>query len=396
MIQLAPYSERPNRNEILKTYLALIDKALPFFKADLHRLAVGALGLDKSAVQAIIPDRLPTDEERQNGVEAEEAIKAYSESLHAFLYAQTAGDGHVNPGRLYELLTVPMIEEVWALKGMTFAQNPGGASALLKTVFRYEAVSGDKRRMYAFTKELKVEVCPYCNRIFTATVLEEDSGRERIRPQIDHFKNKDQYPFFAMSILNWVPSCGFCNQRKSFQDIDILYPYAEGAGHNYVFRTYHRPAEGSGSPAIYLTGAENAENSFAIRGMIDPRIPDEAAYAGRLRYIREARNGDALSREERDAQRRAYAQRLRHSAELFCWEAACQHHKSYVLRMFRQNYQFGKEYSASLQRSFRELFPDPALTYLRDIRKEHWGDTPLAKLTHDIDLEIQAYNAAIT
>jgi len=394
VIQIKPYNERLNRDEILKAYLALLEKALPFFKEDLHRLAAEKFELDPSSVRAVFPNRPPSDAERRKGIDAERTIQNYSENLHGFLYGQTVGDGRVNIDRLYELLTVPMIEEVWARKGMDFALSPPetDTSQLLNQVFRYEAVSGDKQRMYAFTKQLKTEVCPYCNRIFTATVLEEESSQYAIRPQLDHFKNKNRYPFFALSIMNLVPSCSFCNQRKSTKDIKILYPYVESAGCNYVFRTYCTRADGPSGGAIYVTGAEDSENSFTIRGEIDPSIPDKDAYSKRLMYIQRAKGTEALSGAEQEEQKKAYIQRLNGSAGLFCWEAACQHHKAYVLRMFRQNYWFGKEYSASLGRSFRNMFSDPTLTYLRDIRKEHWGDEPLAKLTHDIDLEIQAYN----
>lgn len=244
-------------------------------------------------------------------------------------------------------------------------------------------------------EELKTEACPYCNRIFTATVMQQARSADGIRPQLDHFKNKKQYPFLAMSIMNWIPSCGFCNQRKSTRDRKILYPYAEGVGENYLFRTCYSQAETSGCHAIYVTGAQEAENNFVIHGEIVPDISDEAAYAVRLRYIQEAGQPDVFSASKRAAHKEAYIQRLKESAALFCWEAACQHHKSYVLRMFRQNYQFGKEYGASLGRSFSSLFFDPSLTYLRDIRKEYWGDAPLAKLTHDIDLEIQDYNRTV-
>lgn len=397
MIQIAPYDKRPNRDGILKAYLSLLDRALPFFKEDLHALAAEKFELDENTVQRIFPDRSATDTECRGAVNAEKDIQEYSGSLHTFLYQHTAGDGHINIDRLYELLTVPMIEEVWALKGMKFAADPPREKKLgkLKSVFDYEAVSRDKQRMYAFTKELKTEVCPYCNRIFTATVMQQSRGTDGIRPQLDHFKNKNQYPFFAMSIMNLVPSCSFCNLRKSTRDGKILYPYAEGVGENYLFRTYYSQAEASGSRAIYVTGAQDAENSFMIRGEIAPDIPDEAAYVVRLRYIQAAGQLNIFSACERASQKEAYIQRLKESEALFCWEAACQYHKSYVLRMFRQNYQFGKEYGASLGRSFSNLFSDPSLTYLRDIRKEYWGDSPLAKLTHDIDLEIQDYNRTV-
>lgn len=320
MIQIKPYYERPNKNEILTAYLALLDRALPFLKEDLYHLAVEKFELDRDCLQGIVRTRPPTDAERRKGIDAERIIQTYSERLHDFLYDQTAGDGHINVDRLYQLLTVSMIEEVWEWKRMDFAQSPPpkDGAQLLKHIFRYEAVSRDKRRMYEFTKQLKTEVCPYCNRIFTATIQGEEDDPYGIRPQLDHFKSKDKYPFFAMSILNWVPSCSFCNLRKSVKDEKLLYPYVEGAGQNYVFKTYCSPTDGHTGHAFYVTGVEDTENSFIIRGEPDPCIPDQAAYIKRLRCIQEAKKAETLSSEELEAQKMAYMERLKRSADLFC------------------------------------------------------------------------------
>ena len=116
---------------------------------------------------------------------------------------------------------------------------------------------------YAFTKELGVDVCPYCNRQYIFTISEQnidESKKEKKtvkylkeskngRPEIDHFYPKAEYPYLSCSLFNFIPSCHPCNHQKkdSFNkklnddnkkkhknlkfDGDyarLLYPYEEG------------------------------------------------------------------------------------------------------------------------------------------------------------------------
>lgn len=57
-----------------------------------------------------------------------------------------------------------------------------------------------------FIRNIGLETCPYCNRNYTYTV--EDGT---VKPQVDHFFPKSQYPFLAMSYYNLIPSCSICN-----------------------------------------------------------------------------------------------------------------------------------------------------------------------------------------
>ena len=60
-------------------------------------------------------------------------------------------------------------------------------------------------------------------------------------------------------------------------------------------------------------------------------------------------------------------------------------HKDYVLYLYRKRYMFSDEYLQMIAGRFDEL---KGLLYLMDLDKEQWGRRPLAKLTHDIDLQI--------
>lgn len=81
---------------------------------------------------------------------------------------------------------------------------------------------------YWLAQQLKVNVCPYCNRQYTFTVNKK-KGDKGVRPQFDHFypKSKAEYPYLALSFYNLIPSCPTCNQAKGVDPIKIN-PYEKG------------------------------------------------------------------------------------------------------------------------------------------------------------------------
>jgi hypothetical protein len=48
---------------------------------------------------------------------------------------------------------------------------------------------------------------------------------------LDHFYDKDTYPFLAISIFNLVPCCHICNSKfkhtKNFYNLEDLHPYED-------------------------------------------------------------------------------------------------------------------------------------------------------------------------
>lgn len=59
-------------------------------------------------------------------------------------------------------------------------------------------------------ERLGLIVCPYCNREY----INHRSG-DTAGAQLDHFFSKDEYPIFALTLYNLVPSCGNCNRVKN-------------------------------------------------------------------------------------------------------------------------------------------------------------------------------------
>ena len=62
-------------------------------------------------------------------------------------------------------------------------------------------------------KRVDNEICPYCGRnyIYYACHPTRSNKDTMVKPCIDHFLPKDQYPYLAMCYYNLIPSCTSCN-----------------------------------------------------------------------------------------------------------------------------------------------------------------------------------------
>lgn len=103
----------------------------------------------------------------------------------------------------------------------------------IKEIFNYNTIiAKDKNFAYSITSDLKVTVCPYCNRQRIDTV------EEITRPQLDHFFYKAKYPILSLSLYNLIPSCSNCNNKKRDNDFNIkdyLYPFKSGINNEKYF-----------------------------------------------------------------------------------------------------------------------------------------------------------------
>ena len=81
-------------------------------------------------------------------------------------------------------------------------------------IFNYRdfTTKNEKYDAYHLAKKLDIPTCPYCNRMYTKTVMGE-AGEKIIRPEFDHWFPKSQYPLLALSFYNLIPSCHICNSN---------------------------------------------------------------------------------------------------------------------------------------------------------------------------------------
>lgn len=72
-----------------------------------------------------------------------------------------------------------------------------------------------------------IQVCPYCQRNYISSF--EENNDKRTTADLDHFYPKSFYPFLALSLYNFIPSCQICNSRfKGSKDTyNSVYPYEE-------------------------------------------------------------------------------------------------------------------------------------------------------------------------
>lgn len=234
---------------------------------------------------------------------------------------------------------------------------------LLDEVFDYDSFS--KHELFPkLIQMLSVEVCPYCNRAFTTTARKKNGDYHR-QNQIDHYRGKARYPWFALTLPNFVPACANCNQKKGNDEKFVLYPYADEFGSDFRFRT--RPISGIG----YLIGQAESLDEFSVE------ITETAFDA----------NPDIEKKH----------MRAKASIEKFGLEELYrQSHNNYVSGIFAQRYVFGDAYIDSLMDSFPERFRSREevreLLYLKKYDESSLEDAPLSKLTHDMDQEITELN----
>lgn len=109
--------------------------------------------------------------------------------------------------------------EIWRDNKATFFDNYKGIYKIFSSDKQLKIkVEKNKTIDYNALKlvnDLKMVVCPYCNRNFIFnTKADEEEGEGRRTSQIDHFYPKANFPFLALSFYNLVPTCGWCNFVK--------------------------------------------------------------------------------------------------------------------------------------------------------------------------------------
>lgn len=293
-----------------------------------------------------------------------EKLKANKDSLKTEvpgLYDRIFPNNQFDKTALLEMLILPPQKYACIDLGRKRINGKPDTPVLCE-VFDYDNIA--KREAFGeLVFLLDVNTCPYCGRAFTNTVKRKDlssSKRQFIRTnQVDHYYPKALYPHLALSIYNWIPSCGSCNQRKSDNDKQFLYPYVEEMGDAYQFRTH--VVDG----VDYLMGKNGSEDDFFMSlDQIETTSSTAPGFCGRA--------------EEEIAKLGIN--------ELY------ESHKGYVCNLFRQRFVFGDAYIDSLISSFPELFKTRedvwGMIHAKSIQPEQIGSCPLDKLTKDINEEI--------
>ena len=389
MIRILPLEQRANYDTILELYFYRIAMVTPFCPEDIFPTGTfhekGDIQMPSHPVKDFykvsqkdprdrrrsprytdllrdnnLPIRLKEEGLKDDAILAKRIIKKAfhqvpkNKSLYEFLYEGLPDDDfHVHGDRLRCLLTSYMDDESLKQAGLCF-ECPDPEKSNLFDVFRYISFAESKMAVQLMAMQ-EVSVCPYCNRNFTTTISNAKGGTRQ--GQFDHYRSKSQYPWFALSLRNLIPACGYCNQNKGDKKGLVLYPYKEGMEKYYRFRT--RPVHG----VSYLTGAPQTLDEFEVVGEKGP-VP----------------------------MAQDYDERIKNSLNFFHLNELYQTHQEHIAWIFGQRYIFSDSYLEHLHQTFPALFSSAQeareLLYLRHISPDRWGEHPLSKLTHDIDEEI--------
>lgn len=366
MILLKPEWGGEKAEDIWALYYYLLYQVLPFSPADyLPQDEKGYYYYSEGnrSNERIYPKR--SNKPCISGTYIYNKIKSISIALSNYLYN---GREEVNRNHLRELLTTPVDQETLSRKCLDFeltiptTKKRAQAEAwkpILTDIFNYNELSS-KKEFPRLVQLLGVEVCPYCNRSFTSTVRKDKRTHSRYN-QVDHYIPKSTHPWFAVSLLNFVPCCGNCNRKKGDDDKFVLYPYFEEFGAAYRFHTVPRTGLG------YLTGEPGSEVSFQVVIEQLPGTVIEEDYRKRVEHAINKFGLDVLYRES---------------------------HNAYIKGIFEQRFLISDAYLDSLCASFPDHFKTHEdvrrMLYLKSFNEDELDQAPLAKLTHDIDAEIRA------
>lgn len=82
-----------------------------------------------------------------------------------------------------------------------------------------------------------IEICPYCGRnyIYYAEHPTKSNPYTMVKPDIDHFLPKSEYPYLAMNYYNMIPSCISCNRMPCKWGND---PIGETRDKEYLMHPY--------------------------------------------------------------------------------------------------------------------------------------------------------------
>lgn len=120
--------------------------------------------------------------------------------------------------------------------------------SILKIIFDYEAFSKKSNNDYSaydLAEKLDIPTCPYCNRIYTKTVVKPS---KITRPTFDHWCPKSEFPLLALSFYNLIPSCNVCNSSVKGTDLFDLKTHFQPYNNsnkpeqqiNFKFSYYHK------------------------------------------------------------------------------------------------------------------------------------------------------------
>jgi hypothetical protein len=139
-----------------------------------------------------------------------------------------------------------------------------------------------KKNNISLIQDLGITVCPYCNRNYINS-RDDKSGCE-----FDHYYNKKNYPFFALSLYNLIPSCSTCNRIKTDESYDFC-PFKVNSDEEVMFKVY--PPSKSSKIQLYFGDKSQKNNVLKLEDAYEIHEKDVAEmFLKEEKYCKEYRD----------------------------------------------------------------------------------------------------------
>lgn len=98
----------------------------------------------------------------------------------------------------------------------------------ISKIFNYDFMGIKKKGItyrHKIISMMGVRVCPYCQRQYITNY----NNNKETTADLDHHYPKSKYPFLALSLYNFIPSCQICNSRMkgNYDTKKSIYPYLD-------------------------------------------------------------------------------------------------------------------------------------------------------------------------
>ena len=245
-------------------------------------------------------------------------------------------------------------EEIFSHLGFVNINN------IIKEIFDYDTFSSndDGWNRHKFITTLGIEVCPYCNRQYITSYSEGIKNiSKKTTADLDHYYPQSEYPFLALSLYNFIPSCQICNSRfKGDKTEETMYPYEESFDDDDVQYKFNTSIK---DDVRYLIG-EDKDFTLSINKRKDKYITNKL-------------------------------ERANNSNEIFKLDKVYKSHKGYVEELFEKAYKYNEIWRSDINGIFKSedsLFIDKKelfeFAFGKNLTPEEYSKRPLAKLTRDI------------
>ena len=208
----------------------------------------------------------------------------------------------------------------------------------------------DDNLRHKIINNFNISVCPYCNRQYITTykVWEKEI---RVTADVEHFLPKENFPLFALTLYNFIPSCLVCNRSiKSRRYIDMWNPYIDGFNNIAYFDIDIEKGD--------INSLVGENTGFSIRIVYDESVDKESIYLAQ------------------------------NTIHMFRIEELYKAHKDHVRELLYKKYAINNTYLKGIN----ELFEKEKLTeeesnlftYGQTLKVEDFNKRPLSKLAYDL------------